>query len=70
MAKPWMMWTSFSEFPKKRNKVPTPRRPIEATVSPMIEPPKNAVVSAAPAPLWCAAKAVRTLTCVAEYMPM
>jgi hypothetical protein len=36
----------------------------------MIEPPKNAVVSAAPAPFSCAASAVRTFTLVAAFMPM
>ena len=70
IAKPWITCTSFSEVPKKMKRVPTPSRPIEATVSPMIDPPKKAVVRAAPAPLWCAARAVRTFTWVAEYIPM
>ena len=70
MAKPWMMWTSFSVSPKKTNNPPTPSKPIEATVKPMTDPPKNAVVSAGPAPRLCAAMAVRTFTCVAEYMPI
>ena len=50
--------------------MPMPRRPIDATVSPMIEPPKKAMFKAAAAPLVLAATAVLTFALVAEYIPM
>ena len=47
-----------------------PNRPIDATVRPMIEPPKKATFSASAAPLLLAATAVRTFALVAVYMPI
>lgn len=44
-------------------------RPMDATVSPMTEPPKNATLRAAAAPCSLAAMVVRTLALVAVYMP-
>ncbi len=43
---------------------------MDATVSPMIEPPKKATESAAGAPSVWAAVVVRTLALVAVYMPI
>ncbi len=43
---------------------------MEATVSPMMEPPKKATDSAAAAPSVWAAVVVRTLALVAVYMPI
>ena len=50
--------------------MPMPSRPIEATVSPIIEPPKKATLRAAAAPFVFAATAVLTLAFVAEYIPI
>ena len=47
-----------------------PRRPMAATVNPIIEPPKKAIFKAAPAPFSLAAIAVLTFAFVAVYMPM
>ena len=43
-----------------------PSKPIEATVNPMIDPPKKATLRAAAAPFVLAATAVLTLAFVAE----
>ena len=47
-----------------------PNNPIEATVRPMIDPPKKATFRAAAAPSVLAATAVLTFAFVAEYMPI
>lgn len=56
-----------SESSQKRT--PRPMRPMEATVSPMTDPPKNATLRAAAAPCSLAAIVVRTFALVAVYMP-
>ena len=47
-----------------------PTNPIAATVRPIIEPPKNATLSAEAAPPSLAATAVLTLALVAVYIPI
>ena len=47
-----------------------PISPIEATVRPITDPPKNATARALAEPCWFAATVVRTLALVAQYMPM
>ena len=50
--------------------MPSPIRPSEATARPIIEPPKNATLSASAAPLSLAAVVVLTLARVAVFMPI
>src|SRR3990170_2484815 len=66
MAKPLMMTGSC----QRRRKMPRPRRPSEAMVRPITEPPKKATASALSRPTVRAACAVRTLALVAAFMPM
>ncbi len=70
IAKPSMASMPCAVPPMKKYSVPMPRRPIDATVRPMIEPPKKATFRAAAAPLVFAATAVLTFALVAEYIPM
>ena len=49
---------------------PIPNKPMDATVRPIIEPPKNATFNASEAPLVLAATAVLTFAFVAVYIPM
>ena len=70
MPKPWMAWECSGSPPNSMYSVPMPIRPSAATARPMIEPPKNATVSASAAPCVCAAVVVRTLARVAVLMPM
>ena len=67
---PWITCAVCGSEPKIKYKMPKPRSPIEATVNPIMEPPKKATVKASEAPLSWAAVAVRTLACVAAYIPM
>ena len=47
-----------------------PNNPIEATVKPMIDPPKKATFNASDGPFSFAATAVLTLAFVAVYIPI
>ena len=70
MAKPSMASMPCAVPPMKWYRMPMPNSPIDATVRPMIEPPKKATFSASAAPLLLAATAVRTFALVAVYMPI
>ena len=55
---------------KKVKQIPIPTKPIAATVKPIIEPPKKAILRASEGPWSLAATAVLTLALVAEYIPI
>ncbi len=70
IAKPSIDSIPCNVLPINPYSTPIPSKPIDATVRPIIEPPKKAIFNASAAPLFLAATAVRTLAFVAVYIPI
>ncbi len=70
IPKPCIVDAVAGSLPYNMYNSPKPRRPMAATVRPMIDPPKNATERLSLTPEFCAAVAVLTLALVAVYMPM